>query len=208
MGQPSGIHVWLAAPLALLYRAWSATWRFSFEGRELMAEAVPQGAVLALWHGEQLALAVAHRGLGAIPMVSQSRDGELLAGVLSRLGFELVRGSSSRGGALALQQQLAALQAGRSPILAIDGPRGPRHHPRPGAVVLAQRAGRPVIYAVAIARPVIRLGSWDRFEIPWPFARIHVRYGRIDVSPAEPVEAAVARLQDGLAALAMGSRPP
>lgn len=202
MGRSPDSRAWLVAPLALLYRAWSATWRYRFQGRALLDEATAGGAVLALWHGEQLALAVVHRDVGGVPLVSQSRDGELLAGVLRRLGFPLVRGSSSRGGPAAFQAELDLLRDGRSPILTVDGPRGPRHCPRPGAVVLAQRTGRPLVYAVARARPVLRLGSWDRFEIPWPFARIDVRYGRMHVAPDEPVDEAVTRLREGLLALA------
>lgn len=172
---------WLSALLVILVRLVGATWRLRFENPALLDAATRDGPViLAGWHGEQLPLIYAHRGRGYLALVSHSRDGALLAGALDRLGYRVVRGSSSRGGAEALDALEAGLRQGLCPGLAVDGPRGPRHQPHPGALALSARVGRPIITTRCVSGPALRLRSWDRFEIPLPFARLEVRYGRID----------------------------
>ncbi len=161
----------LSAVLSLLVRLLAATWR---------VERSPwpaQGAcVLALWHGELLPMLALHRGRGFVGLASQSRDGAVVAGVLERLGYGVVRGSSSAGGGEALFALREALQAGRCPVFAVDGPRGPAGHVATGAGRLADLQGVPVVFGHVEARGW-RARSWDRFLVPWPFARVVVRYG-------------------------------
>jgi lysophospholipid acyltransferase (LPLAT)-like uncharacterized protein len=136
-------------------------------------------------------------------MVSQSRDGELLARALARLGFGLVRGSSSRGGLSALRASLRALEGEQRPVaIAVDGPRGPRHQVAPGAVGLALGRGRPLVYARALSWPRLQLRTWDRFELPLPFARVELRYGRWTPPPDLGRDQACAELARRLEALA------
>jgi lysophospholipid acyltransferase (LPLAT)-like uncharacterized protein len=170
----------LATAVSLL----AATWSVERTDAHLLEDALADGAtVLAFWHGEQLLMVPTHARRGFLGMASLSRDGELLARTIQRLGFGTIRGSTSRGGGGALEESVAALRAGGSPGLAVDGPRGPRHEPHPGALVMAARTGRPIIYGVAVARPVLRLRSWDRFEIPAPLARVRIAYGRLEPPP-------------------------
>ncbi len=195
--------------LALAVRALAATWRVRLSGRELLDRALAEGPViLACWHGEQLALIAAHRGSGFDLMVSLSRDGDLLAKVLPHLGMSSVRGSSSRGGSEALEESLRRLGEGRTPAFAVDGPRGPALEPKAGAAVLAARSGRPLILLSARAGWVLRLRSWDRFEIPLPFSRVELRYGRLEPPPLdrEAVERARLAIREGL--LALSGRAP
>lgn len=156
--------------VALLLRVLAATWRV-----ERGDFPVDGACVLAFWHGEQLPMILLHRGRGITGVVSRSRDGERLAAVLLRLGYRVLRGSSSQGGALVLRAALALLAAGGRPALAVDGPRGPAGTVQPGAEALARRAGVPVVCGRVEARGW-RAGSWDRFLVPWPFARVRVRY--------------------------------
>lgn len=198
---------WLPLLIAGLVRLCSATWRVVREDQGTLDQALADGpAVFAFWHGQQLPLIATHRGLGLVGLVSLSRDGALLAAVLQRLGFQVARGSSSRGGARALRDCLAALGAGRSPALAVDGPRGPRHTVRIGAAALAAATGAPIICCVAECWPVLRLRSWDRFEIPLPGARVRLRYRRVPppagadraslAESARQISAALAPLSD------------
>lgn len=168
----------LAWCVAGLYRLCSMTWRVRFVGRQVLDEALAQGpVVVALWHGEQAALLHAHRGLGIVGLASQSRDGDLLAKVIARLGYGVIRGSSSRGGVSAIRQALRAVASGASPALAIDGPRGPAGVPQLGALHLSARTSRPVVYMVSQVSHAIRLRTWDAFVVPLPFARIEIAYG-------------------------------
>ena len=119
---------------------------------------------------------VLHRDMGMVALASLSRDGAIVAGVVERFGYGVVRGSSSRGGAEAMEGCLLALREGRRPVLAVDGPRGPAGGVKPGAERLAVAEQRPVVFG-RIRAAGWRAGSWDRFLVPWPFARVEVEYG-------------------------------
>ncbi len=140
--------------------------------------------VYAVWHGEILMIPYINERLqrthGARPvyvMASRSRDGELLARFVRRFGFGVVRGSSSRGGAGALRRLARRVRAGLDVAVTPDGPRGPRGHVQPGVIALAALAGAPLVPVAFAASPVWRLRSWDRFEIPKPFARAAIAFG-------------------------------
>lgn len=196
----------LAAPLlSTIVSVLASTWRIERRDEHLLLDAAAAGGtVLAFWHGEQLLMVPTHAERGFLGMASLSRDGELLARTIARLGFGLIRGSSSRGGSAALQASIQALRDGGCPALAVDGPRGPRHTPHAGALVMAARTQRPIIYGVACARPVVRLRSWDRFVIALPFARVLIAYGRLEAPSddrPETIESARLALQQQMRAL-------
>jgi lysophospholipid acyltransferase (LPLAT)-like uncharacterized protein len=168
----------LALTVPELFRLWSDTWRIRYENPEVRDQVLASGpALLAFWHGEQMAMIKAHAHRGFVGLASLSLDGELLAQVIARFGYEVVRGSSSRGGASAVRQCIRVLEHGKSPALAVDGPRGPRHVPHPGVVAIAMRTARPILFGVAKASRAWTLGSWDRFEVPLPATEIRIRYG-------------------------------
>ncbi|MGH8142691.1 MAG: lysophospholipid acyltransferase family protein [Steroidobacteraceae bacterium] len=110
-------------------------------------------------------------------LISPSVDGELGARVLRRAGAHVIRGSSSRTGALALKEYFQALTRDRiCPVVSPDGPRGPRFHFKPGAILLAQMSGRPIVpMAYAAARAAFI--HWDRFVLPMPSTRIAIAIG-------------------------------
>lgn len=113
--------------------------------------------------------------LGAI--ISQSRDGNMIARVVERLQFHPIRGSSSRGGKEALDALVAYLVDNRAAVHAVDGPRGPKGAVKAGIVRIAQLSGA-VIYPVYISTDrAWVLKSWDRFLIPKPFSRLMIRWG-------------------------------
>ena len=162
----------LTPPVVVLaYRALAWTWRYQFQGREIIEDAVKDGSVFAFWHGEQLPMVYAHAHTGLLGMASLSRDGELLARIISRLGYRVVRGSTSRGGSGAIRSCIREMREGFSPALAVDGPRGPWREPHVGAVALAVSGRCPIVYGVSSAWPAMSMSSWDRFVIPAPFAR-------------------------------------
>ncbi|MCB9758713.1 MAG: DUF374 domain-containing protein [Alphaproteobacteria bacterium] len=180
----SRAHAVLAPLLAVAVRLLAATWRVERVGREAMDAALARGPVVfAFLHGDQLALIPLHRDLPAVGMASRSADGEWVAQVIVRLGFGVVRGSSSRGGAEAFQVCRRVMGEGLSPALAVDGPRGPAGAPKPGAAALAAQEGAPLVWLRAQASPSLRLRSWDRFCIPLPFARVQVVTGVIPPQP-------------------------
>jgi lysophospholipid acyltransferase (LPLAT)-like uncharacterized protein len=101
-------------------------------------------------------------------LISDHRDGELITQVVQRLGFGVVRGSTTRGGARALREMTHRVDRGHLCVTP-DGPRGPRRHVHQGLAYLASRTGLPIVGAgMAFDRPW-RARSWDRFAIPRPF---------------------------------------
>ena len=165
-------------------KALGRTWRIDVvEGAEHLAafEAGVTPAILNLWHdravlGACLASARWHgKGVDVTVLASDSRDGELVARVVTRWGGRVVRGSSRRGGSKALWGTYKAIaRHGSSPIVVPDGPVGPRHELKPGVLMMARRSGAPLLMIGLAADRCWRLRSWDRLIIPKPFARLTV----------------------------------
>ncbi len=104
-------------------------------------------------------------------LISSHRDGEIMARVLERFGFRLVRGSSGKGGRGALLEMIHLLKQNRDLGIATDGPRGPAEVMKPGVAQLARLSGKAVIPIAFAASRATRMKSWDRFLIPHPFSR-------------------------------------
>lgn len=180
-----------------LLHALGATWRVTVHGRQALLDRAPEAArvVLVLWHGQMLPLLWAHRQPTGV-MISEHRDGEIIARIVERFGFFGVRGSSSRGGVRALLEGVQVLKRGADMAITPDGPRGPRHSFAPGALVLAHRAGVAVVSLVAHVDRKWQLRSWDGFEIPKPFARITIEYGEPVVLGDADARAVAARTDE------------
>lgn len=177
----------LAVLIVAAVRALAWTWRV-----ERPAWPVDGPCVVGFWHGELLPMIALHRDQGLVGMVSLSRDGDLLARCLERLGYGVIRGSTSRGAIAVAKAAARVLAAGKRPAIAVDGPRGPRHQVQAGAESLARLGRAPVVYGVVQARG-LQLSSWDRFLIPWPFATVRVTYG-VWRSGDAPLQAAMQAL--------------
>lgn len=176
-----------------LLKLLGATWRIRVHGWDDYAARHARGepVVLALWHGQMLSCTYAHK-LPIAVMVSEHRDGEIIAQILAHFGFAAVRGSSSRGGARALLEAAGIVKGGSDVAITPDGPRGPRHSFAPGALALAFRSGVPLVSLVSHANRSWRLKSWDSFEIPKPFARIDVVYSAPMPVPGADIREATA----------------
>lgn len=187
-----------------LIGAFFATIRCEKEGAEnyLQFRRAGEPVVFVFWHAQLLPLVYVHRNEGVVVLVSDHADGEYIARVIHRFGFGTARGSSTRGGVKGLKGLLRAAREGRDLALTPDGPLGPRHVFKGGALVAAQRAGLPIIPVALGCSRAWRLDSWDRFMIPQPFSRIVVRYGKPyrvpREAPAEELELHARRLQEVL----------
>ncbi|HEX2790301.1 MAG TPA: lysophospholipid acyltransferase family protein [Steroidobacteraceae bacterium] len=153
------------------------------------------------WHQHQLfcarylLLQQPRRPLRLGFLISPSVDGELGAMIVRRAGGYVIRGSSSHTGAQALKAYFEALMREQvSPIITPDGPRGPRFKFKPGAILLAQMSGRPML-PLAYAASRAALVHWDRFVLPLPFARIAIAIGSPREVPRALDTAALGALQ-------------
>jgi lysophospholipid acyltransferase (LPLAT)-like uncharacterized protein len=190
---------WSVALGRPLVEALGATWRVEERNAEawqrLRAEGKPY--LLATWHGQLLGAVWGNRFRGICALASTHGDAEIMARMLHRWGYSLVRGSSSKGGREALVQIVDGLRAGSTFAFTPDGPRGPRGVPKPGLLVASMRSGVPIIGIRTEISRAWRMGSWDRFAIAKPFARLRLTYSDPWVAP-DASEASVAELQQRL----------
>lgn len=110
-------------------------------------------------------------------MISQSRDGEYMAHIVKILGWEPVRGSSTRGGREALKKLKALAINGYNIGHIVDGPKGPFGVVKSGLLRIAQATSLPIVPTITSAQKRWAIGSWDRFMIPKPFSRVIIRFG-------------------------------
>ncbi len=176
---------WIPVLGAGAFRLVGLTLRHRVEGDETLQalHAAGKPAILVSWHGRLLLGVLAFRRYRPVIAVSPSSDGDRIAQIVQRLGWEAARGSSSRGGVRALLARGREVSAGRIAAHIVDGPKGPAGVVKPGLMLLAQRSGAPILPVYVGSRPRLRAPSWDRMEIPVPFARIQVRIG-------DPIEVA------------------
>lgn len=188
--------------VAWVVRLWLALVRVRVHG------AVPEGPVIwVFWHGTQMALLARPRRPTAV-LVSLSKDGELQAGVMRNHGMIVVRGSSSRRAAGGLRGLLRELAKGRDVAFAVDGPRGPLHKAKPGALVCAQQSGAKLVPLGVHASSAITLRAWDRFMIPLPFSRVDIVIGSPITDPTlERIEQAVTSCNGGITRVAPHPQP-
>ena len=182
---------------AWILRAIAATMRREDVGREHPRGVLQRGerAIVAFWHGRLLMMPFVYPGERTALLISQHRDGEVIAQVAERLGLSVVRGSATRGAARAFREMLRALRAGSHVAITPDGPRGPRQQLKPGVVELARLSGMPILPVAFGAWPRKVLQSWDRFIVPLPFGRGVYVWGEPIYIPADADDAALQAYQ-------------
>jgi lysophospholipid acyltransferase (LPLAT)-like uncharacterized protein len=201
-------HQRLAAALVYgLIRCLAATIRFELEDRSGLFKGAPAERLLfSIWHNRlALSLMIYRRCVQRFApqrrmaaMVSASRDGGLLARVLEHFGVEPVRGSSSRRGPQALREMIAWAERGYDLAITPDGPRGPCYQVQDGVILTAQLTGLPIVPVSYHLNWKCRPKSWDRFQVPLPFARCRIRIGGVVRVPREATESERATLRERL----------
>jgi len=171
---------WVIAWLGpLVVRAWFSTIRLRWHGGAYVHPDphMRGNCIYVFWHQRLLCFSYTHRNSGVRVLISRSRDGEVIARVVSRLGLVPIRGSSRRHGGEAVRALLAEVATGYDIGITPDGPRGPRHVFQVGAIYLASRSGLPIVPATVSYGRCWRFKSWDRFMLPWPFTWGVIRAG-------------------------------
>ena len=204
----------LVVPLGLgIIRLWWSTCRVvKVEGQEHLDAALAKAPSLVpcYWHQHQLFCGKYLVDQGRLTnaagaprikvgwLISPSVDGELGAMMVQRVGGHVIRGSSTATGARALRDYYEALvKEGVSPVITPDGPRGPRFEFKPGAILLGQMSGRPIL-PMAYAASRAWLIKWDKFVLPVPFSRIVIAVGAPRYVPRVTDAASIERMQGEL----------
>jgi lysophospholipid acyltransferase (LPLAT)-like uncharacterized protein len=163
-----------------LISLWSRTIRIQFVNKSIPDRLASEGKnfIYAFWHGRQFLLFHSHRRTGVVINASESRDGEIQAGILQRFGFNIVRGSSKRKGERALLGLVDGLRKGKNVAIAVDGPRGPIYEVKQGAAYLAGKLDKPIVPVITGASRYWILDKiWDKYLLPVPFTKGVVLYG-------------------------------
>lgn len=161
-----------------LFTLLGSTWRVEEVNAEpwraLTAEGKP--FILSMWHGNLMAAVWANRFRNMAALASTHGDAEIISRMMSQWGYHMVRGSSSEGGKRALADMIDAIRGGYAFAITPDGPRGPAGVPKPGVLVASVRSGAPIVGLRTEVSAKWRLKSWDRFELPKPFAKVRLIY--------------------------------
>lgn len=155
------------------------TFRWRVHGLQHLERVAAAGhqPIIAFWHGRILPGTIYFQRRGIVVMTSENFDGEWIARIIHRFGYRTARGSTSRGGGKALRELMREMASGRGTGFTLDGPRGPARVAQPGALWLAKATGNPVVPIHLEASSHWTLGSWDRTQIPKPFARVSLAIG-------------------------------
>ena len=141
-------------------------------------------SIICGWHGRSLLFANRFRNSGCWVIISQSNDGEIQSRIFRWLGFQIIRGSTGRGGVRAAVEGIRALKAGGTMAITPDGPRGPSGVVQGGVMLMAQKSGARLIPCGVSARSRWLFRSWDRYMLPKPFSRAIMLIGEPIMVPA------------------------
>ena len=173
--------------ISFLYRfcrAYSWTFRLKVENEKEWIDYIENGGsvLLCTWH-QQFFSAIHHfqnyKVFNPIIMISQSSDGEIVAGVAERTGWNTVRGSSSRDGRGALKKMIANLKESKLAAHIVDGPRGPSGKVKAGVIRLAHATDAMIVPFSVSAEKAWYFNSWDKFLLPKPFTKVLLRFGKM-----------------------------
>lgn len=135
------------------------------------------GKILCGWHGRSVIASIYLRNKGFWVIISKSKDGDIQNHVFQNLGFNVIRGSTGRGGERALIESIRELRKGGAMAITPDGPRGPSHVVQGGIMLMAKKAGASLVPIGLSARPRFLAKSWDRYMVPLPFAKCLMNIG-------------------------------
>jgi len=167
------------------------TVKFKVNGWENWEAASREGKtpIYTFWHDRVFLATYFWQRRRIVVMTSRSFDGEYIARFIQRFGYGAARGSSSRGATGAIVEMVRLMRAGSPTAFTIDGPRGPRHVAKMGAVLLAKKTGNPVLPFTINAENSWRVNSWDRPQIAKPFSRAQVHIARPIFVPSNASDA-------------------
>lgn len=141
--------------------------------------------LLIVWHGRMLVPVWQQSYKNIVAMISQHRDGEMVSRLVEHLGYNTVRGSSTRGGSEAALELLRLMKSGAEAAMICDGPRGPIYKMKPGTPFLALQAGAYIVPTCFAAKKCWTFHSWDRFTVPKPFSKVVLLWGE-PIPPRDP----------------------
>ncbi|NIQ38607.1 MAG: DUF374 domain-containing protein [Proteobacteria bacterium] len=158
-----------------LIRFLRLTMRIEIVNEEVTEPVIRNGledpVIIVFWHSRLLMMPLLVKKRRIAMLISRHRDGELISRAVRLFPVDSVRGSTTRGGSLALRGLVRAIKRGSHVAITPDGPRGPRNVVQPGVIMIASQTGRPIFPVTFSASRKKVFNSWDRFLFPYPFSR-------------------------------------
>ncbi|MDE2058949.1 MAG: lysophospholipid acyltransferase family protein [candidate division NC10 bacterium] len=154
--------------------------------------------IVAFWHGRLLMMPFVYPGKPGAILISQHRDGEYISRIATLLGFEVIRGSATRGGMRAFKQMIRAIKGRLNLVITPDGPKGPRAKVKSGVIEVARLTGAPIVPVSFSTSRRRFLKSWDAFLLPVPFSRAVYVWGEPMYVPRTATKDEVVKHQEAL----------
>lgn len=172
------------AVIFILLQAYSRTFRLRVVNENQWLDYIDNGGkvLLCTWHQQFFSMIrhfTKYSRYKPVLMTSQSRDGDIIAGMARQGGWFPVRGSSSRGRLRAMKLMIQQLRQSHPAVVIVDGPRGPAGRVKPGVIHMAHAAGAAIVPFYTFADRAWYLNSWDRFMIPKPFSKVRIQFGNL-----------------------------
>jgi lysophospholipid acyltransferase (LPLAT)-like uncharacterized protein len=187
--------------IGLFYYVYTSTIRYKFEfedeeDRKTMAwdlaskqPRAGKNCLYAFFHQDEYCLIPAFQDSNICVLVSSSKDGTMMDAAASNMGYQIVRGSSSRRAVAGFIEALKKVKAGHKFSIAVDGPRGPAFIAKDGITALSKKTGRPIFPLRAYPKPLIKVEkAWNKIKIPTPFCKVVVKIGKLKVYEREELE--------------------
>ncbi len=173
--------------ISFIYRfirvyAWTLRLRIENEDKWLAHIRGGGSVLLCAWHQQFFAAIRPFQNYAFFSpsiMISRSNDGAIIAGVAERTGWHTVRGSSSKGGKTALRNVIVSLNRSKLAAHIVDGPQGPAGKVKAGVIRLAHLTDSVIVPFYVSAEKGWYFNSWDRFLLPKPFSKVHLRFGEL-----------------------------
>lgn len=143
----------------------------------------PGSRIYTGWHGRSVIPANFFKGRGVWAIISHSRDGEMQTRIFTKFGFQIIRGSSGRGGERALVESIRTLKAGAEMAITPDGPRGPSGVVQGGVLIMSKKSGCELVPVGSSAKPAWYAPTWDGYMVPWLFSKAVFVFGEGLVVP-------------------------
>lgn len=198
-------------------RAIGVTLRIEAIGWDAVKD-LPIGRIYTGWHGRSYIPANFFKGRGVWCIISHSRDGEMQTRIFSSFGFQIIRGSTGRGGERALVESIRVLRMGDEMAITPDGPRGPAGVVQGGVLLMAKKTGAALVPVGSSAKRAWYAPTWDRYMVAKPFSKAVFVFGDPIYVPADADDAKIEEIRLALqqaiddtqarADAHVGARPP
>lgn len=191
-----------------LYKNYASTFRYElqfedpndkklfFEDISTLEPSPNKNLIYACFHQDDLSCIPYFSYKKIVVLISNSKDGQILASAVEHMGYLTVRGSSHRGGVAGLLSGMRKVMDGYKMTIAVDGPRGPIYKVKEGITAVSDKSQRPIVPVRAFPqRKYVFEKSWNKATLPQPFSKIILKIGKIKFYTTQELEEAMKGLR-------------